>query len=201
MLELGTFYGYSALCMAEGLEEGGRIVTCGGCSRIVQHDHTAGRRYKDEHSGLFPLRLFLVAFFVAFPFLFLHISLFSISTCALPPALVPAIYPDRDQLSVTTARRFIDERCVSAVRRALVGCGRDHPSALLFILRVYRHLIPFVLALRTASTRTVSMYTARMHSVPWNGWLPYVNCGNSTISLDVLAGNLSWFKTCGAPRS
>ena len=28
VLEIGTFTGYSALCMAEGLPEGGRIITC-----------------------------------------------------------------------------------------------------------------------------------------------------------------------------
>jgi caffeoyl-CoA O-methyltransferase len=44
VLELGTFTGYSSLCMARGLSEGGRVITCD-----VNPETTAiARRYAEE---------------------------------------------------------------------------------------------------------------------------------------------------------
>jgi caffeoyl-CoA O-methyltransferase len=44
VLELGTFTGYSSLCMARGLPEGGRVITCD-----VNSETTAiARRYAEE---------------------------------------------------------------------------------------------------------------------------------------------------------
>lgn len=50
VLEIGTYTGYSALCVAEALPEGGRVVTCEvdpDHARMAQ-EHFAGTPYKDQ---------------------------------------------------------------------------------------------------------------------------------------------------------
>lgn len=94
VLEIGTYTGYSALCVAEALPEGGRIVTCEvdpDHARMAQ-EHIAASPYKDQIEIKLGRALKTVAGLVG-PFDFAYIDAERTGYRAYLDAVLPKLAP------------------------------------------------------------------------------------------------------------